>query len=150
MRERMVVSLTSELRDAVASAGVRLTFLDPSGAFKGYATGRPVGEPSPTIAWQLGLDLAGLAGAADDMEILGYAADEDWIAGDIAGYREMLGDGAEIILALRPTAPDSTTVENLKAKIQLANRTGVRRVDFYHYGLMRLDALDRIRQALES
>jgi hypothetical protein len=150
MRERMVVSLTSELRDAAASAGVRLTFLDPSGAFKGYATGRPVGEPSPTIAWQLGLDLAGLAGAADDMEILGYAADEHWIAGDIAGYREMLGDGAEIILALRPTAPDSTTVENLKAKIQLASRTGVRRVDFYHYGLMRLDALDRIRQALES
>ncbi len=150
MRERMVVTLTSELRDAVASAGVRLTFLDPSGALKGYATGRPIGAPSPTIAWQLGLDLAGLAGAADDIEILGYAADEEWIRGDIAGYREMLGDGPDIILALRPTAPDSTTVENLKAKVQLATQTGVRRVDFYHYGLMRLDALDRIREALES
>jgi hypothetical protein len=150
MRERMVVTLTSELRDAVASAGVRLTFLDPSGAYKGYATGRPVGAPSPTIAWQLGLDLAGLATAADDIEILGYAADEEWIGGDIAGYREMLGEAPDIIVALRPTAPDSTTVENLRTKIRLASRAGVRRVDFYHYGLMRLDALDRIRQALES
>jgi hypothetical protein len=149
MRERTVASLVREIRDAVAPAGVRLTYLEPSGALKGYATGRPTGAPSPTVSWQLGLDLATLAGAADDVQILAYAADPAWIAADIEAYRAILGDGPEILAAMRPTAPDSTTVENLRTKIELAARAGVKRVDFYHYGLMRLDALDRIRQALQ-
>jgi hypothetical protein len=150
MREGMVASLTAEIRAAVAPAGVRLTFLDPSGAYKGYATGHPVGAPSPTIAWQLGLDLPMLASAADDIEILGYAADEAWIASDIDAYRAQLGDGPGLVMAVRPTAPDSTTVENLRSKVDLARRAGVSRMDFYHYGLMRLDALDRIRGALQN
>jgi len=149
MREQTIASLTGEIRAAVAPSGVRLTILDPSGAYKGYATGHPVGAPSPTIAWQLGLDLTLLAPAADDIEILGYAADEAWIGQDIEAYRGQLGEGPQIVLALRPTAPDSTTSEDLRSKVDLARRAGVSRVDFYHYGLMRLDALDRIRQALE-
>jgi hypothetical protein len=149
VREATVTSLTGELREVAAAAGVRLTFLDPSGAYKGYATGRPVGAPSPSIAWTLGLDLAGLSGAADDVMILAYAADPEWIEGDIAGYQALLGN-AGIVAAMRPTAPDSTTVENLRAKAELARRTGVKRLDFYHYGLMRLDALDRIRGALDG
>lgn len=148
MRERVVTSLSAELREVLSAAGVRLTFLDPSGAYKGYATGRPTGEPSPSIAWQLGLDLAALAGASDDIEILGYAADPAWIAGDIAAYREVLGRGPRLVVALRPTAPDSTAVENLRSKVELAERHAVSRLDFYHYGLMRLDSLDRIRLAL--
>ena len=150
MREHMVASLTGEIRAAVAPAGVRLTILDPSGAYKGYATGNPVGAPSPTIAWQLGLDLTLLASAADDIEILGYAADPSWIGRDIEAYRSQLGEGPRMVVAFRPTAPDSTTAENLAAKVGLAARSGVSRVDFYHYGLMRLDALDRIREALEN
>jgi hypothetical protein len=148
MRERVVTSLTAELREVLSTARVRLTFLDPSGAYKGYATGRPTGAPSPSIAWQLGLDLAGLAGASDDIEILGYAADPAWIAGDMAAYREVLGPGPRLVVALRPTAPDSTTVDNLRAKVKLAERHAISRLDFYHYGLMRLYSLDRIRLAL--
>lgn len=148
MRERVVTSLAAELREVVSAAGVRLTMMDPSGAYKGYATGRPTGSPSPSVAWQLGLDLAGLANASDDIEILGYAADPDWIEGDIAAYREVLGPGPRMIVAMRPTAPDSTTVANLRSKVALATRTAVSRLDFYHYGLMRLDSLDRIRLAL--
>jgi hypothetical protein len=150
MREGVVVSLTAELRAVVSESGVRLTFLDPSGALKGYATGRPVGAPSPSVAWSLGLDLRGLAAATDDLMILAYAADPAWIAGDIEAYRSILGPDVGIVAAMRPTAPDSTTVEDLRAKVQLAERAGVRRMDFYHYGLMRLDALDRIRGALEG
>jgi hypothetical protein len=148
MRERVVTSLAADLRAVVAEAGVRLTFMDPSGAYKGYATGRPTGAPSATIAWQLGLDLAGLAAASDDVQILGYAADPAWIEGDIAAYRAVLGPGPRMVVAMRPTAPDSVTVENLRAKVELAERTAVSRLDFYHYGLMRLDSLDRIRLAL--
>ena len=150
MREGVITSLVGELRDVASEFGVRLTFLEPTGALKGYATGQPVGDPSPTVAWLLGLDLAGLAAVADDIEMLSYAAETSWIAGDIAAYRQVLGDGPGLNMALRPTAPDSTTVENLRSKIELAVRAGVRRVDFYHYGLMRLDALDRIRLALQG
>ncbi|HVA84788.1 MAG TPA: hypothetical protein VNF73_00575 [Candidatus Saccharimonadales bacterium] len=150
MREGVIASLVGELRDAVAPAGVRLTYLEPSGAIKGYATGRPIGAPSSTIAWQLGIDLKRLAAASDDIEILGYAADPNWIAGDIEAYRSALGNGPRMVVAMRPTAPDSVTVENLREKVEMAMRLGVSRLDFYHYGLMRLDALDRIREALAA
>ena len=50
---------------------------------------------------------------------------------------------------LRPAPPDCDSAENLREKVVLARERGLGRVDFYHYGLMRLDALDRIRAALE-
>jgi len=41
--------------------------------------------------------------------------------------------------------------ENLRAKVELAEWAfELGRVDFYHYGLMQLDALDWIRAALSS
>jgi hypothetical protein len=55
-----------------------------------------------------------------------------------------------MIVAFRPAPPDSLTDENLRAKVEMAVRMGVSRVDFYHYGLVRLDALDRIHQALAA
>ena len=150
MRERIVATLTSELRDVAAQNGVRLTFLDPSGATKGYATGKPTGSPSPTIAWQIGVDLLRTADAADDVEVLGYAADVGWIKSDLEAYRLALGGSVELVVALRPGAPDSSSADDLRSKVQAAVAAGVRRVDFYHYGLTRLDALDRIRHALHG
>jgi hypothetical protein len=41
--------------------------------------------------------------------------------------------------------PDCDSAANLRAKVEVA---GDRRVDFYHYGLMQLDALDWIRTTL--
>ena len=51
--------------------------------------------------------------------------------------------------ALRPVLPDCDSAENLAAKLRAARDAGVDRVDFYHYGLAPLSALDRIREALE-
>jgi hypothetical protein len=45
--------------------------------------------------------------------------------------------------------PDSDSASNLREKVRIARELGLRRVDFYHYGLMRLDALDLFREALE-
>lgn len=39
---------------------------------------------------------------------------------------------------------------NLAAKLRVAAGAGVDRVDFYHYGLAPLTALDRIREALHG
>ena len=53
-----------------------------------------------------------------------------------------------VSVIFRPSIPDSASAEELRAKVDLARERGLRRVDFYHYGLMRLDALDWIRAAL--
>ena len=53
-------------------------------------------------------------------------------------------------MALRPSPPDCESPENLAAKVALARELGCARVDFYHYGFVRLDALDMIRAALEA
>jgi hypothetical protein len=140
-RETVVTSLVETVAEAAGETP--LEFIEISGAVKGYADGRPTGPPSPAIAWQLGVDVAAVARACDGIEAIGYAADPERIRGDLAAY----GDAAVSVI-LRPTPPDCDSPENLHAKVALAREHGLRRTDFYHYGFMRLDALDWIRAAL--
>jgi hypothetical protein len=142
VRERVVTSLVAEVADAAGEAPFE--FIDLSGAVKGYADGRPTGPPAPSIAWQFGIDLPAVARAGDGIQAIGYAADPERIRGDLDAY----GDAAVSII-FRPTTPDCDSPDNLRAKVDLARARGLKRVDFYHYGFMRLDALDWIRAALE-
>ena len=142
-REEVVSSLTAEVAAAAREHGAELEFIELSGAVKGYATGRPTGAPAPSIAWQSGVDVAAVARACDGIEAIGYAADLERVRGDLDAY----GDAAVSVI-FRPSAPDCDSAEDLRAKVGLARDRGLRRVDFYHYGLMRLDALDWIRAAL--
>ena len=77
----------------------------------------------------------------------GYAADAERLRLDLEAYRQQLGD-CPIALALRPSPPDCDTPENLAAKVRLARDLGVARLGFYHYGFVRLGALDWIRTAV--
>lgn len=147
VRMETVTKFVRELHEVTRTANVRLAVLEPGGGVKGYADGRPTGDPASSVGWRFGLDLAAVAAACDEIEAMGYAAAVERVAEDIDAYREALG-GASLALALRPTRPDSDSVANLAAKVRLAVSRGVRRLDFYHYGLMRLDALDRIAAAL--
>ena len=142
-RERIVTSLVEEVANEAHAAGVGFELIELSGAEKGYATGRPTGAPAPAMAWQLGVDLDGVAAACDGIEAIGYAAEADRLRLDLEAY----GEAAASVI-LRPAAPDCESAENLREKIELARELGLGRIDFYHYGLMRLDALDRIRAAL--
>ena len=142
-REETVASLVAEVAETARAHGASFEFIDPSGAVKGYATGRPTGAPAPSIAWQLGVDVAAVARACDGIEAIGYAAEPERLRHDLAAYGE-----AAVSVALRPTPPDCESADNLRAKVELARELGLRRADFYHYGLMRLDALDWIRAAL--
>jgi hypothetical protein len=141
VREGVVASLVVEV--AEAAGGTPFEFIDLSGAVKGYADGRPTGPPSPSIAWQLGVDVDAVARACDGIEAIGYAADPERVRGDLDAY----GDAAVSII-FRPTTPDCDSPDNLRAKVELARSPLQRRADFYHYGFMRLDALDWIRAAL--
>ena len=147
-RMRTVTSLAEEV--SAAGAGTNLSFMDLSGAQKGFATGEPEGEPAPAIGWQMGVDVSDLAAVCDGVEALGYAADPARVASDLASYRALIGDLARIGLLLRPMPPDNRDVDNLAAKLALARDLGLSRTDFYHYGFCRLSALDRIRQALRA
>jgi hypothetical protein len=149
-RGEAVTSLAAEAAESAAGAGARFAFMDASGAIKGYATGRPAGDAAPSIAWRLGVDLAGLARASTGLEAIAYAADPDRVRLDLEAYRSLIPTGRTLAAALRPMLPDCDSTENLSAKLGLARELGLERVDFYHYGLAPLRALDRIREALET
>jgi hypothetical protein len=125
-----------------------MAFLDLSGAEKGFATGRPTGDAAPTAGWRTGVDVASLARACDTVEATGYAADPSRLELDLDAYRDLAADGARLGVMLRPMPPDCQAVDNLAAKVDLAGERGLKRVDFYHYGLCRLRSLDWIRQSL--
>ena len=142
-REETVASLTADVAAAARAGGATFEFIDLAGAVKGYATGRPEGAPAPSISWQLGVDVAAVAGACDGISAIGYATDPGRVDADLAAY----GDAVASVI-LRPMPPDCDAADNLRAKVALVQGRGLRRVDFYHYGFMRLDALDLIRAAV--
>jgi hypothetical protein len=140
-------SSVTDLVQVVANAAdnVPVSFVDPSGAAKGYADGQPVGGPAAGIAWLQGIDLVEISRLIE-LQAIGYAADPMRLDSDLAAYAEMV-DGRGMSVVLRPMAPDCDSVVNLTTKIDLARARDIRRIDFYHYGLMQLRALDRLGRA---
>jgi hypothetical protein len=150
--DAQVETVTSLAADtsAAAGAGTSVTFLDLSGAEKGFATGHPTGDAAPTIGWQMGIDVAALAETCGSIEALGYAADPDRLGFDLDAYSRLLADTSRLGLMLRPMPPDCRSADNLVAKVDLARERGLKRIDFYHYGFCRLRSLDWVRQSLSG
>jgi hypothetical protein len=148
-RAATVASLVAEAAEAAATGGAAFTFMDLSGAVKGYATGRPTGDAAPSIAWKLGVDLAAIAEACGSVAAIGYAADPGRLRLDLEAYGAA-ADSASLSVALRPMAPDCDSAENLAAKLGVCRELGVERAHFYHYGFMRLETLDLVQAALAA
>ena len=149
-RANTVVSLVAEATKAAASEGAGFAFIDLSGAVKGYATGRPQGDPAPATAWQFGIDVAAVAEACGQVEVIGYAADPERLRFDLSAYRSIVGPDRRLSVIMRPMAPDCDSPENLAAKLAVAAELGFVEAGFYHYGFMRLESLDLIRSALRT
>ena len=148
-RQAIVTSLAAEVRAAVEAAGDgRFVVMDMAGAAKGYASGVPTGAPAPASAWREGLDPAAVAGAAHGLAAIGYASDPARLRLDLDAYRALVPANRTLSVALRPMRPDCDSPANLAAKLAILRERGVAWADFYHYGFMRLDALDWIREAL--
>jgi hypothetical protein len=142
-------SVNDLVRQVVDAAGnIPLSFIDPSGAVKGYADGKPSGAPAVEIAWRFGIDPAFVSQIAE-LQTIGYAADPTRFELDLVAY-EAQTDGRPLSTILRPMVPDCNSVANLSTKIGIARRRGLRRIDFYHYGLMQLPAVDRIGEAFNA
>ena len=125
---------------------MRFELLDGSGAVKGYATGRPEGDAAPSIAWRSASTSPPARAPARRSARSPTPPTRTRVALDLDAY-------ARSPPALRwsprcgPVAR-LRSAENLAAKLRVARAGGVDRVDFYHYGLAPLSALDRIREAL--
>ena len=148
VRTETVTSLVDEVSTAASGGDVGFAVLDLCGAEKGFATGHPEGEAAPAIGWQLGIDHAALSVVCDTVSATGYAADPGRLNLDLDAYQSLVPDASRLGLVLRPMPPDCRSAENLAAKVALARERGLGRLDFYHYGFCRLDALDWVRQAL--
>ncbi len=149
-RAETVTSLVAEVAEEVDSRGRRLVFLDLAGAVKGYATGKPTGGPAVEISWRLGIDVAKVARSCHGFEAVGYAAEPERLRLDIDAYRAIVGQECALGVCVRPSPPDCDDAANLAEKTSVARSLGVTRMDFYHYGFLRLGALDWIRAALDA
>jgi hypothetical protein len=149
VRAGTVTALAADAAEVADTAGKRFVFMDPSGAVKGYWTGRPEGEPAAAVGWRFGIDLPALAAVCPEVMVLAYAADVERVQLDLEAYRSALGD-ATVSVVLRPIPPDCETAENLAAKLALARELGVGWAGIYHYGFLRLETLDLVRAALEA
>jgi len=147
VRGAVVASLVEEISDGLDGLGTQLDFIDTSGALKGYASGRPQGLAAPSIAWRFGIDIPRIAKVAL-VTGAGYAADIERLELDLRAYLALIQDPARLGVVLRPAPPDCDSVANLAAKLVLVRDHGLSQIGFYHYGLMRLTALDRINSAL--
>jgi hypothetical protein len=150
VRAETVASLVGEAAWAASEEGADFAFIDLSGAIKGYATGRPEGDPAPSIAWQFGIDVARIAEACGQVEAIGYAADPDRLRFDLDAYRSIVGGDRRLSVIMRPMAPDCDSAENLAAKLAVCRDAGAVEVGFYHYGFMRLESLDLVKRSLEA
>lgn len=143
-RTSTVTSLAAEVAASVAAEGSRLTFLDLTGAVKGYADGRPTGALAADEAWRIGVDPAALAAVVPSYAVLCYAHDTARVAKDIAAYRAALGQATTLRAVLRPGLPDTASADHLAAKAAAARTSGADTVDYYQYGLVPLPTLARI------
>lgn len=148
-RIETVTSLAADACEAARDRGSRFCFIDLSGGIKGYATGQPSGEPTASIGWQFGIDVARIGNVCDQVEVAGYAADVDRLRTDLEAYAAFRSRESSLAVALRPTRPDTQTAADLREKVQAVQALGFERIDFYHYGFLPLAALDWIQEALQ-
>src|SRR5712692_4582908 len=147
-RSKSVALLVAQCAEAAKVEGAGFAFIDLSGAIKGYASGRPQGAAAPAIAWQFGIDVGAVAKACGQVEAIGYAADPERLKLDLAAYRSIIGPDRMLSVIMRPMTPDCDTADNLSRKLDVARAAGCVEAGFYHYGFMRLESLDLIREAL--
>jgi hypothetical protein len=147
VRKRTVTSLAARLGEVARREGRRLFVIDQTVAVQSYASGSRTGRAEGP-AWDFALDLGGLKASGAKVEVTGYLADPAELYDVLAWYQDAAG--GDLAVVLRPGPPDNASTEQLQAKLAAASAVGAAEVNFYAYGLYRLDALDRIGAALAT
>jgi hypothetical protein len=107
-----------------------------------------VQRPS-ALCWQEGSDLAGLAGAADGLELCLYEPGAGGVAADLAEVRARVG-ARPLRAVLRPGPPDASDEGNFAAKVAHLAGAGMAGLGFYNFGHLRRVHLKWIGRALAA
>ncbi|NKE66339.1 hypothetical protein RAMLITH_10950 [Ramlibacter sp. RBP-2] len=147
-RMATVASLVAEVRNAMAPSGVPLSFIDHAGGMPHVMAGTSADDEVTLSSRKLGIDVAAVAGACDEMCLLGYVDTPERLQALLASYARALPAGTRRRVALRPLLPDCHAAQNLAAKVAAVRASGAPGVAFYHYAMMPLGRLDWIRRSL--
>jgi hypothetical protein len=124
--------------------------IDLSGATLGYMTGVPSEDVlAAEIAWQEGLSLERVASITRHLAILGYVREPSRLLQDLEAYFAKVPPDTALTVILRPLWPDCLSQENLFEKIRIIRDKGIDDILFYHYGLMPINRLAWIQNALK-
>ena len=148
VRMAVVASLVAEVHQAMAGSGVRLSFVDHAGAMSHVMRGTSADDDVAESSRKLGIHIAAVAAACDEIAVLGYVDTTPRLQAVLARYSQLLGPQYTFSVALRPLVPDCHDEEDLSAKIAAALAASATGIDFYHYAMMPLNRLDWIRRAL--
>ena len=96
------------------------------------------------------LDPRTLSQAGVHLEEPLYLAEPADTSTALTWYRTQAGPAAPLSVVLRPGPPDTRTPDSLRQKARLAQSHACAELNFYAYGLYRLQALDQIRTALPT
>ena len=125
VRADTVTSLAAEAAEVADAAGKRFVFMDPSGAVKGYWTGRPRAGPPPRSAGGSGSTSPRSPRVCPEVHVLGYAADVERVRLDLETYRRTLADATLSVVLPADRRPTARRPENLAAKLALARELGL-------------------------
>jgi hypothetical protein len=143
-REQTVTSLFAEIAEAVEATGpTRFTFMDSMGADEGADQ---VGALVADRSWRFGVDLAAVARHCHGLSILGYSRDDTRFTADLGRYRAFVPESTPLSLVLRGLPPHCFSPDDLQAKLAVAEAAGIDWVEYFVYGLMRLEALDWFKE----
>ena len=149
-RTATVTALAGAAAEAARQAGVRLTLLDETIPMQAYATGHGFDPDRELVRAELAVDPRALSQAGVHLEEPLYLAEPADTAAALTWFRAQLGPEAPLSVVLRPGPPDTTTPASLAEKAQLARSYNCTELNFYAYGLYRLQSLTQIRRALPT
>jgi hypothetical protein len=147
-RTATVTTLARAATNTARQAGVRLTLLDETIPMQAYATGHGFDPNRELVRAELALDPRALSQAGVHLEEPLYLAEPAAADAALSWYRTQIGPDAPLSVVLRPGPPDTRTPESLSEKAQLARSHNCTELNFYAYGLYRLQSLDHIRTSL--
>ncbi|RYH07557.1 hypothetical protein [Tropicimonas sp. IMCC6043] len=136
LRADTVTGLAAEIREEMP-ADVSLAII-------------PTTQSPNDLCWIEGSDPAGLARAADRLEVPAYQNGVADLVADASRVRDRVGDDAAIGFILRPTYPNLTGAADVAEAVERLRALRPTSISFYNYGHMRLESLEWIAAALTA
>jgi len=146
-RESVITSLVAEVREAISPTKTELSYIDHTGAMPHVLPGVDVNKDATAISKKLGIDPVAISAECDEFSILGYVDTVEQLEAQLAYYKVLLDKHSKISVVLRPLVPDCHNENNFNARVAAVQKSGVSRIEFYHYAMMPLDRLSWIRRA---